>query len=120
MARTAVAGLNVTLIEMATGYFRSRALCAAARLGVADALGDGEHTLEQLATVCGAEPAALYRLLRALASFGVVAETSPRGFVLTPFGAPLRKDAPDSAWAGVGFWADLLAASLPYLTQCVR
>jgi hypothetical protein len=105
---------------MAKGYFRSRALCAAARLGVGDALGDEERTVDHLAAVCGADPAALYRLLRALAGFGVVAETSPASFVLTPFGKPLRKDAPDSAWAGVVFWADLLADEWSYLTDCVR
>jgi len=120
MAVTAVAGQNSILTEMAMGYFRSRVLGAAARLGVADALGDGERTVKHLAAVCEAEPAALYRLLRALASFGVVAETSPASFVLTPLGKPLRKDAPDSAWAGIVFWADLLADSWSYLTECVR
>lgn len=120
MAVTAVAGQNASLTQMAMGYFRSRVLCAAARLGVADALGDEERTVKQLAAACGAEPTALYRLLRALASFGVVAETSAASFVLTPFGRPLRKDAPDSAWAGVVFWADLLADNWSYLTECVR
>jgi O-methyltransferase domain/Dimerisation domain len=120
MAGTAVAGLNVPLTEIAMGYFRSRALCAAARLGVADALGDEERTVDHLAAVCGAEPAALYRLLRALASFDVVAETGPRRFVLTPFGTPLRKDAPNSAWSGVVFWADLIADGWSYLTDCIR
>ena len=120
MARTAVAGENQPLTEIAMGYFRSRALCAAARLEVADALGDEERTVDHLAAACAAEPAALYRLLRALASFGVVAETSPARFVLTPFGKPLRKDAPDSAWAGVVFWADLLADGWSYLTECIR
>jgi hypothetical protein len=95
-------------------------LCAAARLGVADALGDCERTVEQLAAACEAEPSALYRLLRALASFGVVAETSPASFVLTAFGKPLRKDVPDSAWAAVVFWADLLADEWSYLTDCIR
>ncbi len=32
---------NAGLVEMAMAYSRSRALCAAARLGIADALGDG-------------------------------------------------------------------------------
>jgi ubiquinone/menaquinone biosynthesis C-methylase UbiE len=120
MAETAVAGQNATLTRMAMGYFRSRVLCAAARLGVADALGEEERTVRHLAAACGAEPAALHRLLRALASFGVVAETSPASFVLTSFGKPLRKDVPDTAWAGVVFWADLLADSWSYLTECVR
>jgi hypothetical protein len=108
------------LNEMAMGFFRSRTLCAAARLGVADALGEDELTVERLAAACEAHPESLYRLLRALASFGVLSETKPRCFRLTPLGRPLRKDVPDSAWAGVVFWADLLADSWSYLTECVR
>lgn len=111
---------NMTLTGMAMGYFRSRVLCSAARLGVADALGDEERTLDQLAVQCGAAPGSLHRLLRALASFGVVAETSPACFILTPFGSRLRKDHPDSEWAAVVFWADLLADSWSYLTECIR
>ncbi len=111
---------NNTLTGMAMGYARSRVLCAAARLSVADALGSDERTVDQLASLCKAEPASLHRLLRALASFNVVAETGPACFVLTPFGQPLRKSAPDSEWAAIVFWADLLADSWSYLTECVR
>ena len=78
------------------GYFRSRTLCAAARLGIADVLGDGEGTVDQLAAACRADPAALHRLLRSLASFGIVSESKLATFFLTPMGAPLRKNAPDS------------------------
>jgi len=109
-----------TLTEMAKGYFRSRVLATAARLGVADALGEGERTAEQLAVACGAAPGSLYRLLRALASFGVVAETAPGRFALTPFGEPLRQNVAGSEWASVVFWSDLLADSWLYLTECVR
>lgn len=108
------------LTEMAKGYWRSRVLAAAARLGLADALGEDPRSVDELAALCGAQPASLYRLLRALASFGVAAETTPRYFVLTPFGKPLRRDAPNSEWPAVVFWADLLADSWSYLTECVR
>ncbi len=115
---------NVTgangLVEMAMAYSRSRVLCAAARLGVADALAGGERTVEELASACGADAGSLYRLLRALASIGVTAETAPGVFALTPFGGPLRKDAANSAWPAVVFWSDLLADSWSYLTDCVR
>jgi len=109
-----------SLTEMAKGYFRSRMLVAAARLGLADAMSEVPISVEHLAEQCGTQPGALYRLLRALASFGVVAETAPRQFALTAFGRPLRKDAPDSQWAGVVFWGDLLADNWSYLTQCVQ
>ena len=115
---------NVTdsgaLVEMAMGYARSRVLCAAARLGVADLLGDGGKDVGQLAADCGADAVSLYRLLRALASFGIVAETKPQCFTLTRMGAPLRKDAPDSAWPAIIFWADLLADQWSCLTDCIK
>jgi len=106
--------------EMAMGYFRSRTLCAAARLGVADALGDDEKSVDQLAVECKADRSSLYRLLRALAAFGVVTEVGTERFALTPLGAPLRKSAPDSNRSAVIFWADLLADYWSYLTESVR
>jgi hypothetical protein len=111
---------STALVEMAMAYSRSCMICAAARLGVADALAGGERSVDDLAKGCSAEPASLYRLLRALAVFGITSETAPRRFILTPFGEPLRKDAPNSVWPAVVFWADLLGDSWSYLTDCVR
>jgi ubiquinone/menaquinone biosynthesis C-methylase UbiE len=111
---------NTNLVEMAMAYSRSRVVCAAARLGIADALAGGESSVEDLAKACAAERDSLYRLLRALAILGITAETVPGRFVLTPFGEPLRKDAPNSVWPAVVFWADLLADSWAYLTESVR
>src|ERR1700728_3277211 len=100
---------NTGLVEMAMAYSRSRVLCAAARLGVADALGDEVRGVNHLGVTCQADGDALYRLLRALASIGVTEETTPEYFRLTPFGRPLRRDVAQSAWPAVIFWADLLA-----------
>src|SRR5258706_13824114 len=102
---------NVTessaLVEMAMGYARSRVLCAAARLGIADLLGDEGKTADQLAAECGADAGSLYRLLRALASFGIVPEIAPQRFTLTRKGGPIRNDASISPWPAIIFWADL-------------
>jgi hypothetical protein len=111
---------NTGLIEMAMAYSRSRVLCAAARLGVADALGDEVRSVNFLSEHCQADADALYRLLRALASIGVTEETTPEHFRLTSFGRPLRKDVSQSVWPAVIFWADLLADSWSLLTDCVR
>jgi hypothetical protein len=108
------------MIEIAKGYFRSRVLCAAARLGVADAMGGGAREVEAIATACGADAESLYRLLRALAAMGLTAETAPGSFELTPMGEPLRKDVPGSVWPQVIFWGDLIADNWAYLTDCVR
>jgi hypothetical protein len=111
---------NTGLVEMAMAYSRSRVLCAAARLGVADALGDEVRNVGFLAGKCQADATALYRLLRTLASIGVTEETTPEHFRLTSFGQPLRRDVPQSVWPAVIFWADLLADSWSLLTDCVR
>ena len=50
----------------------------------------------------------------------MTAETAPGIFALTPFGQPLRKNAPNSVWPAVVFWSDLLADNWSYLTDCVR
>ena len=111
---------NTGLVEMAMAYSRSRVLCAAARLGVADALGDEARSVSFLAGECQADANALYRLLRALASIGVTEETTPENFRLTSFGKPLRRDVPQSVWPAVIFWADLLADEWSLLTDCIR
>jgi hypothetical protein len=111
---------NTQLVEMAMAYSRSRVLCAAARLGIADALGDETRSVDQLAETCKADPNALYRLLRALAGIGITEETTPRHFRLTSFGRPLGRDVPESAWPAIIFWADLLADEWSLLTECVR
>jgi SAM-dependent methyltransferase len=58
--------------------------------------------------------------LRALASIGVVAEVSAGRFALTSFGQPLRRDVPNSEWASIVFWSDLLSDAWTYLADCVR
>jgi hypothetical protein len=82
---------NRGLVEMAMAYSRSRVLCAAAHLGLAEALGDDVRSVSCLAEECQADANALYRLLRALASIGVTEETTPEHFQLTSFGKPLRR-----------------------------
>ncbi len=122
MAKSGIGNVapNSELLEMAMAYSRSRMLCTAARLGVADALGTEERGVEELAKSCQADCDSLYRLLRALAAVGIVSQTAPRRFVLTQLGQPLRKNIPNSAWAGVVFWSDLLSDQWTYLTDCVK
>lgn len=82
---------NAALVQMAMSYSRSRMVCTAAQLGIADALGDEVRSVEDMARACQADTDALYRLLRALASIGITTETVPKHFRLTALGKPLRK-----------------------------
>ncbi|HZF89574.1 methyltransferase [Streptomyces sp.] len=68
----------------------------AVELAVADVLGDGALGADEIAEAVGAEPDALYRLLRALASVGVLTEEGGHIFRLTPAGHRLRAGVPGS------------------------
>src|ERR1700736_4909060 len=80
-----------------------RALYAAAKLGIADLLGTDTKGSEELAQATRTHPRAMYRLLRALASAGVLSETADHHFALTPVGATLRTEASPSMRAWVLF-----------------
>jgi SAM-dependent methyltransferase len=84
------------MMGVITGYWVSQAVGVVALLGVADHLRDGPRGSEELAEAVGADPQALYRVLRLLASLGVFVEAAPDSFALTPLGETLRSDAPDS------------------------
>jgi hypothetical protein len=71
-------------------------ISAVARLGVADHMSEGPVELDKLAARVGAQPAALYRVMRALAAVGVFEQTAEQCFRLTPVGALLKADVAGS------------------------
>lgn len=85
-----------TMLGHITAYWISQLILVAARLGIADALARGPATAEVLARRVGAEPSALERALRALASVGVFTQRADGRFALTPTGATLRSDVAGS------------------------
>jgi hypothetical protein len=62
---------DVSVMQLASGYWTSRCLHVVAELGVADLIGDKPQSTESLANACGTQPGALYRVLRQLASVGI-------------------------------------------------
>jgi hypothetical protein len=107
----------VALQHLVTSYQINQAVCVATRLGVAELLTDGPKTADELAQATGTHAPSLFRLLRALAAFAVLDEVVPGQFALTPVGACLQADAPNSLrdavlmWGSAHFWqtaADLL------------
>jgi hypothetical protein len=86
----------VQMVQLLAGFQLSQALYTAAKLGVADALVDGPRPVADVAAAVGADPAALRRLLRTLASVGAFTETEPGVVGLTPLGATLASDTPGS------------------------
>ena len=89
------------LRRLVNSYQLSQAIHVAAVLGIADLLTDGPRSSDELATATETNPGALYRLLRALAAFGLFHEENNGRFTLTELGDALRADAPESVagWA---------------------
>jgi hypothetical protein len=87
---------DVQLHHLMSGYWISAALGVAAELNLADLLAEGARASTDLARMTGTHPAALYRLLRTLASVGLFTEVEPGHFALTEMGAFLRTDHPRS------------------------
>jgi hypothetical protein len=110
---------RAALWRLINGYQLSQAIHVLATLGVADHLADGPRSSAELARATEANEDALYRVLRAVASIGVLEEDDARRFSLTPMGEWLRNDMAGSlaGWAALvgrpyqwGAWAQLLHA----------
>lgn len=104
------------LMDIVSSKWRPHALGVIARLGIADLLAKGPRPVSELARETRTHEDSLYRVLRALARDGILAEPSPRTFGLTSVSEPLRADHPatmrdtviqmtsswnSSAWAGL-------------------
>lgn len=87
---------NIALLEQITGSWTTQILYAAAQLGIPDELASGPRHANEVAQRTGADPDAVYRLMRALASKGVLRHRSDGKFALTPMGEALRADTPGS------------------------
>jgi SAM-dependent methyltransferase len=100
----------VVLYQMATGHYVSQAIYVAAKLGIADLLAEGPRGHDELASASGAHAPSLRRVLRLLASAGVLAETDDGRFELTVIGSCLRSGpgsfrAVAQLFGGPGVWS---------------
>ena len=84
------------VMQLVCGYWNSQCVCGAAKLGIADLLAKGPLPNDDLADRTGTHPPSHYRLLRALASFGIFAEEPGNRFRLTPAAEVLQSDGPGS------------------------
>ena len=84
------------VFDLIFGRWRSQTLYAGAALGVFDQLSDQPMTAATVAEIVQADPAMLYRLMRALGSIGLLIENDEKAFCLTEAGALLREDHPHS------------------------
>ena len=102
--------------------YLARAYYVAAELGIADLLEECPRGVDELAEATRTDPRFLYRLLRALAAFNVLAEDDQGCFRLGPSGQALVTHAPGSVrhWTmlvGHRAWQQGLALALEAMGQ---
>jgi hypothetical protein len=98
MAETSAPGgfARRKMLGILSGSWVAQCCYAVAKLGVPDLLADGPRSVEDLAAHSGADPDALARLLRGMASIGLFRRTAPRTYALTSVTECLRSDVPGS------------------------
>src|SRR2546428_1686191 len=112
---------HVGMFQLLNGVLVVGAVSCVAWLGIPDLVEHGPKPADELATAIGADPRALYRLMRATACVGVLSEGPDGKFSETPLSAVLRSNANPSLrtfaimhgrdWHGLG-WS--------HLDYCVR
>jgi hypothetical protein len=112
---------HVGMMQMLSGMMVAGAVSALARLGVPDLLEDGPKSAEELAPHVGAQAVPLFRLMRATASVGVLAEGPEGKFSQTPLSAVLCTNARPSLRG----WATMISQEWhmrgwDHLEYCVR
>ncbi len=98
----------------------TQAIAASVRLGLPDLLMDMPKTADVLAAQASCHPPSMLRLLRALTSISILAESDDGRFRLTETGRLLGREAPGSlaAWAELCGTTSWVAWSR--LDECVR
>ena len=92
----------------------------AAKLELADHIGDDGASAQDLAQKLELDPAALYRVLRVLAGLGVLRQDESERFFVTPFGDTLRKDSPQSIRDYAIYSHEIVYDSFKTITDSVR
>ena len=92
---------HIQLMQMAMGGWVAETLHTAAVLGLADQLAGGPKSAAELAGPMRAHAPSLHRLMRTLASLGILTGRPEQRSALTTLGEALKKGAPGSASATV-------------------
>lgn len=82
------------LIPLLTGMWATQSVAAAARLGLFDAIGESSRTAGDVAAAAATDPDATARLLRGLASVGLLERRADGRYALTEVGQRLRTGVP--------------------------
>jgi hypothetical protein len=118
-AELAPALLHKKMLQLLSSLWVSRAVGSFARLGLADVMEEGVDDHAAIAAARGLAPDRLYRLLRALSTVGIVAETARGRFALTPLGRLLGSHAPNNTRTTAIFLNDYFADMWTHLDDAL-
>ena len=109
------------MFPLLSGMLVAGAISCLAQLGIPDLVEHGPKSADELAGQIGADPYALYRLMRATASVGVLSEGPDGKFSETPLSAVLRSNAKPSLRAfAMMHGREWHGRGLTQLEYCVR
>jgi hypothetical protein len=112
--------MNLDLTRLAAMGWFSKTLEAAARLRVADALGDSAMTYQELAATTGTSAEALHAMLRSLSMMGVFVHLDDGKFTNSPLSHRLREDHPESMRHYVMLTAGLYTDTFGNVAHTIR
>ncbi len=92
---------HVQMIQMARALAVSRGIYAATKLGLADQLAGSPKSADEIAGPMGVHARSLHRLMRTLASLGILTERGEQRYALTTLGETLTTGPLGSARATV-------------------
>lgn len=84
---------TIQMTQFITAKWISKPIYVVTKLGIAEILSDSPKSIEEIAQRSNSNTANLYRVMRALASFGIFAEIESKTFALTPMAECLKSGA---------------------------
>ena len=111
--------LHKKMLQLLSSLWVTRAVGTFARLGLADVMEDGVEDHAAIAAARGLVSDRVYRLLRALSTLGIVAESTHGRFVLTPLGRLLGSHSPNNTRTTAIFLNDYFADMWTHLDDAL-
>jgi hypothetical protein len=108
------------MIRQIMSFIPARIMYVAAKLGLADHIGDEGASAQELAEGLNVDADALYRVMRTLAGLGVLYQDAANRFVVTQFGETLRKDSTQSVRDYVIYSHEFIYERIGKLLDSVR
>ena len=117
---TPSADLRARVLALINASWTTQAISAAVQLGLPEGLSDGPQSVLALAQRTSCHAPSLLRLLRGLASAGIVVKAEDGRFALTEMGTLLSTDARGSLAAWAEFCGTYSWTAWGQLSECVR